>query len=226
MRNTSLKVSFFFILTSVFCSCSRFESASSGITSKTLNECVLSVDTFSFKGIRIGDSVDHIKKLYQLKKTSHNEYSIHGDSIVSYSVTSSNDLTLFYSKITSLSVRSYEDIIFQIDIYFEQSGISLNNSVTDLIYDLSQKFTGNNCVISEAESPATIRGKRLYLKNSALSILATSGVEINPFKIETDNDRRPFQFLKINVVDVKVKQRLFNILLKKRKTKRKKEDDF
>lgn len=97
-------------------------------------KCWLTVDTFSYKGIRIGDNIHSIWQKYNLKKKSENIYE----------VKNLENLTIFKYNISELTINTFEDTIYRINITINKPLFFLN----DILYRLGNRYNLSSCIVS------------------------------------------------------------------------------
>ncbi|MEO6306229.1 MAG: hypothetical protein ABIP51_23980 [Bacteroidia bacterium] len=147
--------------------------------------CVLIADTFSFKGIKISDDITYIKKKYTLKKLPNfkfqrpeSKYSLVWDTIIipdfpgviKYEIKSLRNLTVFGNEISALTISTYKNKIYNIEISVLENEKDFN--FTNIMGNLAEKYNAKACInyMDEVTKVATLGD--LNLSNNKLSIRA------------------------------------------------------
>jgi hypothetical protein len=194
--------------------------------SKNKNECKLLIDTFSFKGIKIGENISTVSKKYKFTNPKKNkiEYQEY-DSITSIWVDVSGGLTIFGYTISAVNIQTYKDIMYSINIKLkdENTFALLGDNVTDIVEKFAIKFTEGSCIKNDPLLMVE-RPRRIYVSNSKLSVSVSSGVQ-QPIKYgQEKNWDKPHLFCDIQITSVPIEKRLQRIRDVKTFRKRKKND--
>ncbi len=147
--------------------------------------CFLNVDTFSFKGIKINDDIFNLKKKYNLKKLPNIklqrkelQYSLDWDTIIipdfpevkKYEIKPLKNLTIFGHDISTLTISTYKNKVYNIIITTLENEDDFN--FTKTMSNLAEKYNATGCIkYIEEDTKMAIMGD-LNLSNSKLSIHA------------------------------------------------------
>ena len=142
--------------------------------------CSLNYDTFSFKGIRLGDRIENAAKKYSLKKADYSDGRgklarlFHTDDFEPPSsktyLVKDNRLTLFGNKLIKLYIYTFDNKIYAIDLYIEENEDEFYH-IDGIVRRLAERYNGEDC---RSKSNKDLVGilPVLELSNDKLSIAA------------------------------------------------------
>lgn len=114
----------------------KLETSKLDSTNSTVNKCVLTIDTFAFKNIKIGMNVSELKNIKKTQNNYIDSPEIENQCKIStYSVTNIADYTIFEKKIKEIDLSFFNDDLFEIRIKLRDNIIS----------DLAKKFNAASC---------------------------------------------------------------------------------
>jgi hypothetical protein len=142
--------------------------------------CLLKYDTFSFKGIRLGDRIENVSKKYslrnaqytdgrgQLAKIFHNE-DYEPPSSKTYLIKDTR-LTLFGNMLNKLYIYTFQNKVYGIDLYIEENEDEFFH-IDGIVRRLAERYNAENC---RSKSDKDLLGilPVLELSNNNLSIMA------------------------------------------------------
>ena len=75
-----------------------------------VEKCILGIDTFSFKGIRLGELFESVEKKHKFKKSDPQQFTLADQSI--YNLEKPEELTVFGYKVSRLTIFTLKKRIY------------------------------------------------------------------------------------------------------------------
>lgn len=126
-------------------------------------KCWLNVDTFSFKGITIGENISKVKKKYSLSEKLGNIWIVKNPK----------NLTIFGYSPSEITISTINDTIFKIELSIENNLVSLK----DIINKLAERYQLESCVVEKDNKPSLlISNRKLSIEANAIEANIVEGI--------------------------------------------------